>query len=324
MFRKKKNRSVSIELTDFLIRALICAEDDVAEAIVYEYALPPGIVVDETVEDELAFFDLLKELVKDWKIAKLDLRFFAQDHAVMMRAFDHPTELETEALKGYVEMELGRTIHLPFENPLIDIYDHAPGDGVATIFAVPSEEPMKLIQLYEDVRLHPIALDVRALSNLRFLESASFFSSEKTYLVADWSVSAVTITIYSDGNVDFLRYQAAEQLARNWRYSTDASGKNEFTYDGDLENYLLTLSEQVFEIERILNFYRFSLHKGEKAVDEIVLLGDHPEIVTITEQLRAAIEMPVEVIDDRYVQQFYPKLEAKHVALIGLALKGGS
>ena len=56
----------------------------------------------------MAFYDVIKRLVKDWNISKHHLRFFVPDHSVMMRTFEHPNNLASEQLKGYVEMELGR------------------------------------------------------------------------------------------------------------------------------------------------------------------------------------------------------------------------
>lgn len=55
MFGRKKNRVVSLELNDFLIRVLVVKDGDIANATIYEYPLPAGLVVDETVQDELAF-----------------------------------------------------------------------------------------------------------------------------------------------------------------------------------------------------------------------------------------------------------------------------
>ena len=311
-------------MNDFFIRALICDDGDLANAKMYEYPLPSGIVEDEIVQDEMAFFDLLKELVKEWNISKHDLRFFVPDHSVMMRTFEHPKSIESDRLKEYVEMELGRTIHLPFENPLIDVYDHKTDDGEAVIFAAPSEEVINLMRLYHDVKLNPTVLDVRTLSTYRFLKSTSLFSPEKTYLIADWSVNAVSISIYSNGNIDFLRYQPIEKPSHDWQYKTDASNNNVYSYEGDIKEYHIPLTDQVFEMDRILNFYRFSLHKGEKSVDQIVLIGDNPEMDFIVEQMRSNIDTPIEVIDDAYVQKFYTQFNAKHLALIGLSLKGGS
>ena len=172
--------------------------------------------------------------------------------------------------------------------------------------------------------MHPTVLDVRTLSNIRFLDSTSFFSPGKTYLIADWSINAVSVSIYSNGNVDFLRYQPTETSSRNWRYESDDKERNVFSFEGNLEDYHQSLANQVLEIDRILNFYRFSLHKGEKSVDEIVMMSDHPEMDFIVEQMRSAIDTPITVIDDAFVQKKYPQFEAKHAALIGLALKGGA
>jgi type IV pilus assembly protein PilM len=96
---------------------------------------------------------------------------------------------------------------------------------------------------------------------------------------------------------------------------------NVFTYDGEIEEYKMSLSEQVLEVERILNFYRFSFHKGEKSVDQIVLVGENPELLYIKEQLESTVDMPVEIIDDAFVRKHYNELNRKHVALIGLSLK---
>jgi type IV pilus assembly protein PilM len=321
MFRRNKNRVVSIEMNDYVIRGLITQDGDLETTKVYEYALPPGVIVDEILVDELAFFEILKSLVKDWNISRHDLRFFVPDHSVMMRTFDHPKELASDELKGYVEMELGRTIHLPFEDPLLDVYDHEEGDGEAVIYASSSEEVVKVMQLYHDINLNPKILDVRMLSIIRFLKSIEYFASENTYLVADWSINALSISIYSNENVDFLRYHSVETPNRNWKYAPDLLDINVFTYDGEIEEYKMSLSEQVLEVERILNFYRFSFHKGEKSVDQIVLVGENPEMLYIKEQLESTVDMPVEIIDDSFVRKHYNELNRKHVALIGLSLK---
>ena len=112
---KKKNRIVSIELNDFYIRALSLRKVTSASAEVFDVPLPAGVVEEEVVKDEMQFYEILKELVKEWGVAKHNLRFFVPDHAVLMRTFKHPPEVEVAELKGYVEMEIGESIHLPFE-----------------------------------------------------------------------------------------------------------------------------------------------------------------------------------------------------------------
>lgn len=321
---KKKRRLVAIELSDFYIRALHFQEGNMAAASVFEEVLPSGLVEEEVVQDEMQFYELLNDLIKKWGITKDDLSFFVPDHAVLMRAFNYPPDLPVERLKGYVEMEIGASIHLPFESPLIDVDTKGMKEGEAVLFAVPSEEVMRLMSIYEDVRLEPTHLGIRALANLRFLAETGYLDKERTYLIVDWEVKSASMSIYSNGKVDFLRYQAIEVPKDAWVYKGDDVHGYRYLYEGDYDVYERLMIDQSYEIERILNFYRFSLHKGEKSVDEIVMMGDHPEIEAIVEQVRSVIDSPITVIDDAYVSEHYPGYEAKHAALIGLALKGVS
>ncbi|AOV07600.1 type IV pilus biogenesis protein PilM [Sporosarcina ureilytica] len=321
---KKKKRTVSIELTDFYIRALSFTEGDLLESLLFEHPLPADLVEEEVVQDEMAFYELIKTLVKEWSIAKHELRFFVPDHAILMRTIEHPGKLSTEAIKEFVEMELGSTIHLPFEQPLIDVYDPNPNDQAATLFAAPSEDVVQLMRLYEDVQLEPAILDIRALCNIRFLQEIRLFGNDKTYLIAEWSVNAVSVCIYSGGNVDFLRYQPLETQNRDWRYLTTESGEHTYVYEGDIRDYHMPLTDQTMELERILNFYQFSLHKGEKAVDELIMMGDNPEMDFIIEQITSMLDLPIQVVNDEMMRQHFPAFKAEHAALIGLSLRGDS
>lgn len=319
---KKKRRIVAIELADFYIRALHFTEGEMENASVFEAVLPEGLVVEEVVQDEMQFYDLLNELVKSWGIAKDDLYFLVPDHAVLMRVFKYPEDLPAERLKGYVEMEIGASIHLPFESPLIDVDTKGMKEGEAVLFAVPSEDILTLMGIYEDVRLEPTHLGIRALANLRFLAETNYLEKDRTYLIVDWSVLSASMSIYSNGKVDFLRYQSIEVPKDAWVYKGDEAHGYRYIYEGDYDVYHRLLIDQSYEIERILNFYRFSLHKGEKSVDEIVMMGEHPEIASIVEQIQNVIDHPVTVIDDAYVSAHYAGFGAKHAALIGLSLKG--
>lgn len=318
---KKKKRNVSIEVTDYYIRAMSFIEGDLDRQFLFEHALPTGLVEEGIIQDEMALYDLLKTVVKEWNISKHALRFFVPDQAVLMRTIEHPEELYGQAIKAYVEMALGESIHLPFEQPLIDVYDANPDDGKATLFAAPSEDVMQLVSLYEDVQLEPAVLDIRALCNIRFLKYIQFLQADKTYLIADWSVNAVSICIYSGGIVDFLRYQPIGTEQRNWRYVPENT-RIPYFYEGEIQDYQMHLTDQVLELERILNFYRYSLHKGEKSVDELIMMGDNPEMNFIVERITSTLASPVQCIDDEVMEQYFPTFKAEHAALIGLSLRG--
>ena len=150
----KKKRQVSLVYNDFVIKVLTTGLNDLAHAKVQTVQLDEGIVVDGIIEDELVFFELLKDNVKKWGIKGQNVSFYVPESTVMMKSIEHPQELvDSHEIKQYVEMEIGRTIHLPFENPLIDLYDAQPGDGKATIFATNADEVTKVVGLLTDAGL---------------------------------------------------------------------------------------------------------------------------------------------------------------------------
>ncbi|MEG0451255.1 MAG: pilus assembly protein PilM [Lysinibacillus sp.] len=321
MFKLGTKTTISISLNDYVLRALVKKGPNVAQWQVHEIPLPKGMIVDAIISDEVALFGLLKENTAKLHGKKQNVRLFVPDASVLLKTFEHPHDIESRKLKEFVEMEIGQSIHLPFQEPLIDVYDHIPGDGVATLFAASSEEVHKMINLALDLKMVPEAVDIRALCNLRILKELKKISDHKTYLIADWSINELSICIYSDGQVEFLRFQTINTDMAKWQATTNADSEITFSYSGDIQDYRMHVTDQVLELERMMNFFKFSLHKGEKSVEEMILMGDNPLLDNIQEFLRENLETPLVVIDDRTIAQQFPNFKAKHASLIGLALK---
>lgn len=321
MFKSKKKSHLSIELNDYVLRAILVKGPDLQTAQAFEVPLEPGIVESEVVLNEMALYDIFKEQLPKWVGKHQNVRFFVPDTSVLMKNFEHPEELAEDQLKSYVQMEIGRTIHLPFQEPLIDVYDPEVGDGQAVLYAAPAEEINKMVALLMDVHLVPEAADIRALCNVRFLEHIGLLDASKTYLVADWSINELSICIISYGNVEFLRYQTINTEMEKWRSSVDAEGDLVFTYDGDDADYRMLVTDQILEVDRMMNFFKFSLHKGERQVDEIIVMGDNPLLCQIAKYLGDNLTTSVKVVDNALVQSKYPNFKAKHATLLGLALK---
>lgn len=320
MFKKKAKRYVALDLNEYIVRALVMASPDIEQADVYEYPLNKGIFENDILIDEMALYEMMKTCIQEWGIKRYNVRFFVPDSTVMLKTFEHPSDVNSAKLKGFVEMELGQTIHLPFSQPLIDVFDSNPNDGEAILFAAPSEEVNKIAGLLDDLHLEPTTADVRSLATIRFLENTIGLEEKMSYLISEWTISGVSISIYTGGKVEFLRYQSIDTFNEKWQSNND-SDEITFSYDGDLEEYHAQLIDQIAEIDRILNFYRFSLYKGEKAVDEIITLGDSPEMNYIASEMKANFDTPVRYIDDSQVQIYHPNLKSKHIPLIGLVYR---
>lgn len=320
MFTKRKKSHVSIEIKDYILRAIVAKGADPSQWKGYEMPLAQGVVEGSVIHDEMELFDVMKNNVAKWAGKKQNARIFVPDTSVLLKSFEHPDDIEWNELKGYVEMELGQTIHLPFQDPLIDVYDPNPSDGQAMLFAAPSEEVTKMIGLLLDATLDPQVADIRALCNIRLLEYLQLIKDNRTYLIADWSIDELSISIFSYGQLEFLRYQSFDTDLSEWKF--EEIEEFSFSYRLDAEDdYRIILTDQMLEIDRIMNFFKFSLHKGEKSVDEIIILGDNPLLPTIKDLLENNFPTPIIMLNDSVIQKSFPQFSEEFASLIGLALK---
>ena len=112
----------------------------------------------------------------------------------------------------------------------------------------------------------------------------------------------LSLVIYSQGEVEFLRFQTIETDRSKWQTRYTEEGFDYF-YKDEITEYQSALMEPLSEIERIINFYRFSLNKGEKGVDQIVVMGDSPELDYITRMLQTVVPQPVFTLTDKVMAQ---------------------
>lgn len=310
-----------MEIKDYILRVIVVKGETTADWKKYEAVLPKHTIDSAMIIDELALFEFFNEHFKKWGLKKMPISFFVPDTSVLLRTFTHPEDIASADLKGYVEMELGHSIHLPFANPLIDVYDPNPDDEEAVIFAAPSEEVMKLLGIIQDLQLFPKVADVRALSNIRYLTHTGKINEQQTYLIADWSINELSIAIYSAGTVEFLRYQTIETDLAKWKPQV-TEDRVQFAYEDDNHEYRMVVTDQILEIDRMMNFFKFSLHKGEKEVEEIIVLGDNPILPQVGDFLSANLTTPLTVITDEVIAEHFPQFTHDDTTLLGLALKG--
>lgn len=324
IFGSKKNAHVSLELHDYVLRALVAKSADLGQARCFDIPLPRGLVQEGMIIDEMGLFEIVKAHIDDWNAKRQNVRFFVPDTSVLLKTIEHPEDLnDQKELLGYVQLEVGHTIHLPFEDPLIDVVDRDSNDGEAVIFAAPSEEVRKFMDILSDNHLKPKVADIRALANLRLLDSLGLLSNSRTYLIADWSINTLSICIYSYGNVEFLRFQTIDTDLEEWQVTRENENDYDvsFHYEGDLQHYQNTVTDQILELDRMMSFFKFSLHKGEKSVDDIIILGDNPLLTSIAAFLAENFENTIIEVSDLLIGKKYPGFKAKHASLIGLALK---
>ena len=331
LFKKKKVINLVIE--DYIIRMI--EDDGLGEpysVAVKELYIPKGYIEEGQIVDDPGFYEFMKTAVAKWGIKNRAVRFFVPEASVLMKPVSYPSSLKQDQIKEHFIMEIGQSIHLPFEDPIIDVVkisQDAPKERSAKeelqaqgiLFAVPSEEVRKFTEIFEDCHLKPLSADIRMLSNFRLIDFLQMIKPKETYLLCEWSLNSLTVAIFSDKVLDFMRYQMIETSLDNWTYEEGPNGLLEFKIVNDSYRYEEQLQDQMNELERIMNFYRFSLHKGDKSVDQIMFMGDTPYLPAIIEQVENLYSVPVTHVSSNELKRIHSDLDSRHVSLAGLMVK---
>lgn len=323
------NKTINIVIEDYAIRLVEYTGGGLQKVKnVKEKAVPYGLIEHGRILDEMEFYTFLKETVREWGIKRRQVRFYVPDSLVIMKKESFPANLPENEIVGHFYMELGQTLYLPFDEPIFDVYplpltdkDSPTREGL--LFAVPKDEIVKYTTIFEDAGLKPVAADVRALGIYRFYEAIrqdEFF--DEAVLFFELNLNSISISIFSDNRPEFLRYLDLDISLKDWEVTQSEDGTLAWQFIGDEARYLGLLDDQMIELERIMNFYRYSLYKGEKMVTRIVLLGDFPNLDIVRNKVKQTASVPVQIMNASLSSSTDQQLSRSFIPALGLALKG--
>jgi type IV pilus assembly protein PilM len=326
LFSNKK--TVNLVIDDYVIRMVDSAGSGLTKVkIVREKAIPNGLLEHGRISDELRFYDFMKDTVQDWGIKHRNVRFYVPDSFLIMKKVEFPRNLKDEDVKGHFYMELGQTFYLPFDNPIFDVYplpetseNGETREGL--LFSVPEEELTKYVEVFEDVGLKPTAADIRPIGVYRYYQAChSTLNADDAILFYEQNLNNISISIFSYHTPEFLRYLPFELSMKDWQASNEEDVLH-WRYVGDDDHLTGLLEDQMVELERMMNFYRYSLHKGEKMVSKIFLLGDFPDMELVRKNIAQLSPTPVEVLNAYLSPEKTSQVPRVFIPALGLALKG--
>ncbi|MGO4888576.1 type IV pilus biogenesis protein PilM [Anaerobacillus sp. MEB173] len=324
LFSFKPNKKiVSLALNDYVIRMVENHTHTIAGVKRWkEKRLPDGVIVNGKIVDDAALVQFLKECVIEWGIKKRPILFYVPDSTVIMRKVEIPTNIPEEEINGHFMLELGTSLHLPFQNPILDVYPFPLEEGKRTragvLFAAPEDEVLKYSDVLEEAKLEPVAADISALGLYRYFYESDLAMRGQNYLFAQFDIHTVSISIFSNHCPEFLRFEAlTTEDNDHWTSQQTIEGELRWKYNGDMETMWGQIHDQHLEIERMLNFYKFSMHQGNKEVNQVIITGDHPYLEDIQQRLDGIIGIPVSILpkhDDLHVSRPF-------IPVVGLSLK---
>ncbi|ANB59830.1 type IV pilus assembly [Anoxybacillus amylolyticus] len=271
-----------------------------------ERDLPKGLIHDGKIMDRETVTMILEECVDEWKLKNRRVRFLVPDPVVVIRRLSLPADLQEDEIRGYLFMELGTTIHLPFEHPVFDyaLLEKTSEKLTILLFAAPEPIVRDYAELLEEVNVRPIVADVSPLCVYRLFHAADQVRRDDHLLIVQIDESSVNVSAFFNDAPIFMRQLLFEVPNETIRQ----------------DEWFRPFEDVYKEIERVMNFYRFSLQQGNAQITKIFLTGDHPKLPHLHEAMQERFDVPVE----RLTEPFASAIEPRYHLAWGLGLKEGT
>ncbi|MFJ7828985.1 type IV pilus biogenesis protein PilM [Peribacillus sp. NPDC097197] len=326
-FFSGKNRIVNLIFKDYVIRYVELKQVD--PPIVHAYGeryLPPGIIKEGRILDYETLQMIVEQCVEEWGLLKRQVRFLVPDPFVVIRKMMIPEEIKEDEIEGFLYLELGTSIHLPFEDPIFDtvsLQDNSEGKEIL-LFAASEELVSQYSDLLESTKLEPLAADIASLAIYRLWDVSRDLDSSEQLMLLELDVVSVTATIFVEDKPVFMRHILLPDEVSEWEVNhSSSSGVETLVYQGDRASYFQTIEDTYVEIDRLLTFYKYNLNSGRDSVSTILVTGDHPYLEEICEKLSDHLDLPITILNEsmEMVMNDALLLRRYHSA-VGLAIKG--
>ncbi|MFS0780748.1 type IV pilus biogenesis protein PilM [Bacillus sp. 1P06AnD] len=322
----RSNKTINLEINDHSIRyAELRPGKMPALHATGEFLLPPGIVKGGRIIEHETLKAILEECIGDWRIHRRTVRFIVPDQFVVMKKITIDSEVNEDELEGYLYLQLGTSIHLPFEEPVFDTYILGENEGQKEIllFAASEEIIKQQQQLLASCKLSPAVADVSPLASYRLLHYLDKVKEDEHFLLLQFDLYGVMISIFFDHKPLYMRYVPISSEQDQWERELAGEGKYRWVLQGGEEAYFQQFEDTYKEIERVVAFYKYNMNNSLNEVTSIVLCGDHPFMQRIGRDLAERFPVKLQIIDDHALSILADGEQvSSYYSVLGLGLRG--
>jgi type IV pilus assembly protein PilM len=286
-----------------------------------EKLLPQGIIHEGKITDSSTLSMILEECIHDWQISRRKVRFLVPDPLVMIRKIKIPDEIHPDELVSYLYLEMGTSIHLPFEDPVFDsvLLPEKEGKKEAILFAAPELQVKEYSSLLTNLKLKPIAADISPLALYRLYFQTDNASANERLMMIQFDIDRVFICIFEQQYPIFMHQFPFPFHQDDWELRETRSGLVQLNFTGDVSYLAEQLEDFYKEVQKLMDFYQYSLYQGNEQLTKILMNGDHPLLSVILDEMKERFTITIQSINTSQfgVNNFPPS----HLLALGLAIK---
>ncbi|HJV46787.1 MAG TPA: pilus assembly protein PilM [Bacillota bacterium] len=318
-------RKSSIIFKDHVIRLIDSNKPDLDSIRAFHQRfLPEDIIREGKIRDLETLKMILEDCVGEWKLKGQEVAFLVPDSQVVVRKVQVPSDIQDNELKGYIFLDIGTSIHLPFENPVFDIHTIEVTDEgrIVLLYAAPEEIVTGYAELLEKVKVKPVAADLSPFAIFRLYQECGQGGLEDNTLCIELNVQTANLSIFDGGNLVFSRHLRMNVDIGGWKKEKGEDDLEYLVWAGSEEHLWGELRDIISEIERVMSFYRFSLNQGKKQITHILLTGEHPWILKFHERLKEMTELAIYTFPEKmFFTAKGQSIPSSFYTCLGLSLK---
>ncbi|SFP73994.1 type IV pilus biogenesis protein PilM [Salibacterium halotolerans] len=321
LFQRKKDKRNALIIKDHVIRYIRARKPDLDELeVMDERYLPPGVIQEGRVQDEETLRQILQECADVWGLHRKPVQYCVPDAFVVAREVPLPEEVGEDEIGAYLYMEVGDSIAVPFDDPVFD-YVYVPERHVVILLAAPRGPVDTYAGLLESLNCRPNAADISSLCFYRALAMSEAVDQNAHTLLVLVDLYAVNISVFHEGRPLFISRMSLETEEEDWSIQTGRFRSYQPVWNGHPETLQQQAVTAAEEVERIMNFYRYSMQRGEKGIDGIFTGGDHPFLERWTDTLAGRLDIPVKQVGAARITAGQEEVPMRYYENAGLVLK---
>ncbi|PTQ86006.1 type IV pilus assembly protein PilM [Trichococcus patagoniensis] len=250
---------------------------------------------------------------RKWKNAQASI--LLPDDFVIVREEKVPIQLAPSEIRAYIALHMGQLIRSPFKETRFhfELLERDETEHNILLMLYPQEVILQYESVLQKVSLDPVVADISSLCLYRIIQQQNELQQnpEKHVMVLQWSPVDHAIMVFHRDLPKFSRQSRLARLVDLW----DVTPEGEWIWKDDQDSFDEAITDTLDVLERLLEFYRYSVMNGEGGVTDIFLTGDFPDLEKVREQLSQRFFLPIHML------QVSEEISSKFLPLYGLALK---
>jgi type IV pilus assembly protein PilM len=181
---------------------------------------------------------------------------------------------------------------------------------------------MEYANLLSKLKLNPLAADISPLALYRLYHQLNQPSTTEVIFSVQFDLTSVNLSIFEENVPLVMRQFAIPFNVDLWDIKVDMNGQLAFKYTGDTEELVIQFEDIFREINKLSDFYRYSLNNEKSDITKFLLNGDHPLLKAIYDEMKERFDVPVDMISLESDVKGKESVPPSQLLSLALALKG--